>query len=158
MDILKLDSWRNTSENYTGIVEDGYGTIVYYLNGELHREDGPAVIWKDGRFKYFLNGKIHREDGPAAIHLNGIIEYCINGKLHREDGPAFTWPDVSLEYWLNGKLHREEGPAIIWDDGREEWFLNDNNITKEVKDWIKENNIPKVWNKSHKILFKLTFG
>jgi len=72
----------------------------------------------------------------------GIIEY--------EDG--------SRTYLLGGKRHREDGPAIIRKDGRKEWFLNDNNITEEVNDWVKENNIPEVWNNSHKLLFKLTFG
>jgi hypothetical protein len=27
------------------------------LNGKLHREDGPAVIWADGTKRWYLNGK-----------------------------------------------------------------------------------------------------
>ena len=26
--------------------------------GQLHREDGPAVIWKDGDVSYYLNGEL----------------------------------------------------------------------------------------------------
>ena len=45
---------------------------VYWLNGRVHREDGPAAIWyhTDGSVNieaYYLNHQIHREDGPALI-------------------------------------------------------------------------------------------
>jgi|ERR1700691_3788100 len=112
MKTIKLDSYNDIPENYTGIVEYNDGDTEYFLNGSLHREDGPAVIYPDG----------------------------------------------SIFYYVNGSLHREDGPAVIRKDDVEYWFLNDKNITKEVNNWIKENNIPEVWNKSHKILFKLTFG
>ena len=32
------------------------GTKFWYLNGELHREDGPAVEYEDGTKKWYLNG------------------------------------------------------------------------------------------------------
>src|ERR1700691_131013 len=111
MKTIKLDSYNDIPENYTGIIEYPNGSIYYYLNGIIHREDGPAIIFSHGRLDYYLNGKWHREDGPAVIWSKGIIDY----------------------------------------------YLNDKNITKEVNNWIKENNIPEVWDNSHKILFKLTF-
>ena len=89
---------------------------------------------------------------------SGTLRYYLNGKLHREDGPAVIYPDGRICYYLNGKYHREDGPAIIRTDGTIEYYLNDKEITKEVNNWIEENNIPKVWTNSHKILFKLTFG
>src|ERR1700691_2726470 len=88
-------------------------------------------------------------------YKNNILEYCLNGKCHREDGPAFIYPDGRMYYYLNGKCHREDGPAVIRKDGSKCWFINNKEITKEVNDWIKENNIPEIWNNSHKILFKL---
>ena len=33
------------------------GTKMWYLNGELHREDGPAVESADGEKRWYLNGK-----------------------------------------------------------------------------------------------------
>ena len=33
------------------------GTQWWYKNDELHREDGPAVIYADGTKRWFLNGK-----------------------------------------------------------------------------------------------------
>ena len=38
----------------------------WYLNGLLHREDGPAVEYADGDKYWYLNDKRHREDGPAV--------------------------------------------------------------------------------------------
>src|ERR1700691_4077197 len=95
--------------------------------------------------------------GIVKYH-DGSIEYYLNGELHRENGPAIIYPNGSIYYYLNGKSHREDGPAAIWNDGTIFYYLNNNDITEEVEEWIKENNIPKVWDNSHKILFKLTFG
>jgi uncharacterized ParB-like nuclease family protein len=56
------------------------GSKAYYLNGERHRVDGPAVIHHDGTKVYYLNGKCHRVDGPAIIYPDGYQSYYINGK------------------------------------------------------------------------------
>ena len=87
------------------------------------------------------------------------IEHYLNVNLHREDGPPINCDNGTVMYFLNRKLHREDGPAIIRKNGTIEYYINGNNIiTKEVNNWIIENNIPEVWNNTHKILFKLTFG
>lgn len=41
------------------------GDIVYYYRGEYHRDDGPAIIRRDGQCSWFYHGKLHRVDGPA---------------------------------------------------------------------------------------------
>jgi|ERR1700691_1381388 len=89
---------------------------------------------------------------------NGTLRYYLNGKYHREDGPASIGYNDTISYYINGECHREDGPASIDSDGKVRYFINGKEITKEVKDWIKDNNIPEVWNNSHKLLFKLTFG
>ena len=39
-------------------VVDSNGTKHWYNeNGELHREDGPAVEWGDGSKEWYINGK-----------------------------------------------------------------------------------------------------
>ena len=49
------------------------GDKEYYNNeGLLHREDGPAVIYKNGPKCWYLNGKRHRIDGPAIERPNSI--------------------------------------------------------------------------------------
>ena|ERR1700691_864127 len=137
MEIIEIKSWCDTPKNYTGVAECSNGSIFYFLNRKLHREDGPAAIYHNGVLEYYLNGLLHREDDPAIIYPDGRIGYYLYGKRHRTDGPAVTY--------LNGNMYY--------------YYLYNKNIsTKEVNDWIKENNIPEVWNNSHKILFKLTFG
>ena len=34
-----------------------YGTKMWRLNGSLHREDGPAIVFKNGSEYWYLNGK-----------------------------------------------------------------------------------------------------
>ena len=35
-------------------------------NGEVHREDGPAIEYSNGTKYWYLNGKRHRENGPVV--------------------------------------------------------------------------------------------
>ena|ERR1700691_3109733 len=138
METLKLNNPNDLPKNYTGIVEYDEGTIIYYLNGKCHREDGPAIIHPDGSIFYYLNGKCHREDGPAAI-----------------------WNDGTVFYYLNGKRHREDGPAAIWNDGTVFYYINHIDITKEVNDWLSgKTDIPpyEKWYNNTRLIFKLTFG
>ena len=57
----------------------------YYLNGLLHREDGPAVEYKDGHRCWFLDGQRHRTDGPACYTIVNAGDYsnqswCVQGE------------------------------------------------------------------------------
>ena len=83
------------------------------------------TIGQSGTKTWWLNGELHREDGAAIENLDGYNSWYLNGKQHRENGPARTWPDGRQEWWLNGKHHRENGPARTWPDGSQEWWLND---------------------------------
>jgi hypothetical protein len=75
-------------EQLNGLVEYADGTKYWYLNGKVHREDGPSVEWADGTKKWYLNSKLHRKDGPAIEYADGDKEWYLNDKRHREDGPA----------------------------------------------------------------------
>ena len=44
------------------VKEDEEGTKYWVLNGERHREDGPAVEWVDGYKEWYLNGKALTEE------------------------------------------------------------------------------------------------
>ena len=51
---------------------DRDGTVRYRnSDGQLHREDGPAVEYADGTREWWLNDERHREDGPAVEYPNG---------------------------------------------------------------------------------------
>ena len=115
--LLFLQTWINIFMKYKQIT-------YYNTNGDLHREDGPAVVFANGYKAWWLNGERHREDGPATIYADGTQEWGINGELHREDGPAYISADGTQEWWINGELHREDGPAIIYPDGTQEWWVN----------------------------------
>ncbi len=116
--------------------------------GFPHREDGPAIIYRNGTKEWHQYGQLHREDGPAkevpyvpcylkyAFGLQGLYfrlkawwyaeQYFIRywfreGQLHREDGPAVECLDYS-EWYMNDKLHRMNGPAITWGGGLGWWY------------------------------------
>ena len=59
--------------------------------------------YPNGDKQWWLNGKLHREDGPAVERANGTKQWSLNGKLHREDGPAVEWANGTKEWFLNGK-------------------------------------------------------
>jgi antitoxin component YwqK of YwqJK toxin-antitoxin module len=93
----------------------------YYSNGNIYCES------------YYINGERHREDGPAFVSYDydtgSIVEvevYYINGKHHREDGPAVIYYDEDgnieyKEYWLNDEELTEQ-----------EWF-NQLSIESKLK-------------------------
>jgi len=89
-------------KTYTVKIHDD-GTKEWYLNGERHREDGPAVECADGSKYWCLNGKRHRTDGPAIECADGSKYWCLNGKRHRTDGPAIEYANGSKSWWLNDK-------------------------------------------------------
>ncbi len=61
-------------------VVDQSGTKRWYLNGKLHREDGPAVEYANGSKSWYLNGDLHRKDGPAIEYANGTKYWCLHHK------------------------------------------------------------------------------
>jgi hypothetical protein len=63
-----------------------FGTKRWYLNGELHREDGPALEFADGEKYWCLNGLYHREDGPAIECVDGTKFWYLNDKHYTEAG------------------------------------------------------------------------
>ena len=118
------------------IVDDADGTTCWYLNDELHREDGPAQESADGDNFWYLNGEQHREDGPAEDWASGTNHWYIDGKLHREGGPASEWPDGTKHWHLNGiALIRPEGFKTM-----EEWFKHLNNNEEETYQLINDHN------------------
>ena len=86
-------------------------------------------VYPDGVKQWWLNHNLHREDGPAIEYADGGKEWYLNGKLHREDGPAVELADGSKVWTLNGKRHREDGPAVEFPDGEKRWYLNHRPVT-----------------------------
>jgi hypothetical protein len=57
----------------------------------------------DGTKVWYLDGNAHRDDGPAIIKPDGTKTWCRRGHIHRDDGPAIEYADGSKEWWLEGK-------------------------------------------------------
>ncbi len=61
------------------------GTQFWYKDGNLHREDGPAIISWNEYQEWYKDGNLHREDGPAYINSDGTQIWYINGKDITDD-------------------------------------------------------------------------
>ena len=102
--------WKNSgvySEEVLGTEEEFLAIEEFYskewwLNGERHRENGPAKVWSSGDQAWYRNGKFHRDGGPAIIWSNGYQEWYKNGLLHREDGPAIIRYEIESYYFFQG--------------------------------------------------------
>ena len=98
--------------------------ICWYLDGKLHRVDGPAIIRANGDQEWYQAGKRHRVDGPAVTSAYDTKEWYLDGKLHRVDGPAIILADGYKAWYQAGRLHRVDGPAMTWVDGAESWYFH----------------------------------
>jgi hypothetical protein len=87
-----------------GLIIDKDGTKYWYLKGDLHRVDGPAVENSNGDKCWYINGKLHRVEGPALERVNGNKAWYLNGQRHRVDGPAIEWSDGTKAWYINDKL------------------------------------------------------
>lgn len=90
------------------------------------------TVQVDGdRTEWFLYGQRHREDGPAVERADGYKAWWLNDQIHRVDGPAIERPNGDKEWYLNGYLHREDGPAIEWANGEKQWRLHGQRLSEE---------------------------
>ena len=71
---------------------DEYVDRTWYLNGLLHRENGPSVEYANGDKCWWLNGKLHREDGPAIELASGYKAWWLNGKEYSESA---YWKEIN---------------------------------------------------------------
>ena len=100
---------------YAVRVHDG-GTKEWFLNGKLHREDGPAIEYSYGDKQWFLNGERHREDGPAVEYADGDKSWYLNGVQYTEEeyysklNPAkeLTMSELVKELGYNVKIIKAE--------------------------------------------------
>ncbi len=84
------------------------GTIRWIsLDGELHRENGPAIVWMSRHNEWYLYGKRHRENGPAFIGSSHKAWYK-HGVRHRLDGPAIERGDGSKVWFIDGTQYTEK--------------------------------------------------
>ena len=110
-------------------------------------DDGKSIYQKE----WFLNGKLHKEDGPAVIgyYLSGDIEYevwYLNGNEHRTDGPSY------VEYAEYYNPESDEAFKIIFQC----WYLNGKQFWPE--DWLAKNGYKWPLTEDQQTEFLLVFG
>jgi hypothetical protein len=67
--------------------------------------DNPEID-EDGSKSWYLDGRLHRTDGPAIENADGSKTWWLNGFLHRTDGAACEWSDGDLWWYLNGEKYK----------------------------------------------------
>ena len=84
-----------TSEHTSA--EDVYMALKYRVKVDKHGT------------RYYFNsaGQLHREEGPAVILTDGPQVWYQNSLRHRTDGPAVDWGDGYHEWWLQGVQYTE---------------------------------------------------
>ena len=68
---MKKGFFGNDLKN--GLVLDDCDTEYWYVDDILHRDDGPAIVQKDGFQAWFMHGQCHRIDGPAITRADGTV-------------------------------------------------------------------------------------
>ena len=113
----------------------GDGTEVYKTK-EGFRYENP-----NGSKEWYVNGELHRIDGPAIEVANGDRFWYVNGERHRTDGPAVEQADGRKAWFVNDKRHRTDGPAIEFADGRKAWYIHGKKMSeKQFDKWRAKNN------------------
>ena len=77
------------------------GSKYWWLNGERHRTDGPAIEWYNGSKEWYLNGELHRTDGPAIEGSDGT-------KVWRLNDNEVTWFEVYCHNLRTGDIQTAE--------------------------------------------------
>jgi len=84
-----------------------------YNNGYLHSLTEPAVKSYNSEIWYF-EGKLHRDSGPAISHtvFSTCYKWYKHGKLHKLDGPAcfriYCGYELPGSYYIDGVHYSKE--------------------------------------------------
>jgi hypothetical protein len=78
-----------------------------FFSGALlkYMDHNGNIFWIDE------NCQPHKDDGPAILYKNGAKKWCQHGKLHRLDGPAVIEQNYK-EWWIEGKEIESESEFL----------------------------------------------
>lgn len=65
--------YKHKASRLNGIIHREGGTKEWWINGQLHREDGPAIEYPDGSREWWINNKCFEK-----FNLYDIFEYMIS--------------------------------------------------------------------------------
>ena len=83
MKTINVKHWNDRPDNFTGIAIGEDDSRHWYLNGERHREDGPAVEWTSGNKAWYLNNIYYTE---AQYKKEMALRSSSLGRLILKDG------------------------------------------------------------------------
>lgn len=66
------------SKNGRVVQEDG--TAIWYKDGVVHRDDGPAIERQDGTLEWYFEGLRHNDRAPAVISADGERQWFQLGR------------------------------------------------------------------------------
>lgn len=105
---------------FSGIVYEPVDQqTIWYHQGLIHRDYGPALIFGCGDKEWYKHGQLHRDnDLPAVIWNNGKdLRWFQNGNLHRIGAAASIHNELE-EYFFDGKYYEPEDywklPEMVW--------------------------------------------
>jgi hypothetical protein len=64
--------------------------------------DNPQTNMRGDKFWFNSQGQVHRDNGPAIEFAHGGCSWMINGLAHREDGPAIEYATGEKYWYING--------------------------------------------------------
>ena len=71
------------------------------------------MTWSDGREDWYVNGQRHRTDGPAIVYAEGAgSAWYLNGELHRVDGPALEFATGAKSWYQKDSYTVRMG--LLW--------------------------------------------
>ena len=82
MKTIKIEQYSEIPSYFTGIVVYPNGNKFWFKEGKWHREDGPAIEWRDGSKSWLKEGNLHRTDGPAKGWSSGTKEWYLEGECY----------------------------------------------------------------------------
>lgn len=117
--------------------------LFCYVEGKLHRENGPAIM-SDDYIGYYIDDKLHREDGPARVWLfNNIKEYYLDNVFHWENNfiknrkikIAKLYNIIESNPFISNLFSKKdiESKLVLQDFLLENYSDNIDNIKKDLK-------------------------
>lgn len=113
------------------------------VGSTLHRIGGPAVIFNDGSHVWYQEGVLHNDDGPAVCsytpknddesgllrwrmpHPMATFMWYMHGQCHRIDGPGYVIAYILDEYDNHDGKWKH---LIMSANFMEEWWFNDKKV------------------------------
>lgn len=80
MTVIKQLQDENDGKIFVKLLDDDTGKYFYHRD-EKDPKTGislPAIELTNGYKAWYINGKLHREDGPAIINSHGHYSYYLN--------------------------------------------------------------------------------